>query len=145
MNALALIWQSASFQCCLQVTEQMLAAFDVHTCAELLMRRAEIAHVFSPITMDFFLHVALGLGGTCTPDKAGEEENRKGISCERTFAVISRKEDLHQKVSELAEGLSQQMAEEALSGKCVTLKLKDKGFQVCFMAPYKSMYCVCAA
>ena len=113
-----------------QVTEQMLTAFGVSTVADLHEHRAALALTFSPISCDFFLHAYLGLGSTMTPAKSAEGDvTRKGISNERTFAVLSKKEDLQHKLSELAESLAEDMAEEGISGKCVTLKLKEKGFQ----------------
>jgi impB/mucB/samB family C-terminal domain len=115
----------------LQVTEQMLGGFGVTTVADLHVHRAVLAHVFSPISCDFFLHASLGLGSTLTPEKAAEGDvTRKGISTERTFAAISQKEDLHKKLSELAGSLSEDMAEEQIKGKCVTLKLKESNFHV---------------
>ena len=117
---------------CEQVTEQMLSAFGVHTVADLHARRAALRHVFSPISCEFFWHAYLGLGSTMTPEKASEGDvTRKGISCERTFAPISQREDLEAKVRDLAEHLAGDMADESIAGKCVTLKLKETTFQVC--------------
>ena len=113
------------------MTEQMLAAFGVATLSDMHAQRAVLAAVFSPISMDFFMHAMLGLGGTHAPDKAAEGEvARKGISCERTFAAISARGELEAMARHLAERLAADMARESLAGKNLTLKLKDTGFQV---------------
>ena len=49
------------------------------------------------------LHLGLGLGRTLHSEPAKEGEvTRKGISCERTFAAISSREDLEAKVGTAA-------------------------------------------
>lgn len=51
----------------------------------------------------FCLHPGLGLGRTLHSEPAKEGEvTRKGISCERTFAAISSREDLEAKVGTAA-------------------------------------------
>jgi DNA polymerase kappa len=115
----------------LQVTEQMLAAFGVCTVSDLHTHKAELATVFSPISMDFFMHVSLGIGSTTPPEKVPEgDPGRKGISCERTFAAIAAPAELQAMAKNLAAKLAEDVAEEGLAGKCITLKLKDTNFQV---------------
>jgi DNA polymerase kappa len=55
---------------------------------------------------------------------------RKSISSERTFKSISDKEELLLKCKEIAENLSENVAENQLSGKCLTLKLKFVDFSI---------------
>lgn len=73
----------------------MLKAVGVATCADLLTHRALLAATFSPLSLNFFLTAALGLGATrhSEPEEnggggGGEGPGRKGISCERTFRCV---------------------------------------------------------
>ena len=83
----------------MQVAEQQLNALGIQTCSDVLRMRGTIGALFSEITADFILAAALGLGGTThhPPSREGEV-GRKGISVERTFAVISQQKDLEAKV-----------------------------------------------
>lgn len=48
--------------------------------------RALLAALFSPVSLDFFMRIALGLGSTRHSDPGPEGSvGRKGMSCERTF------------------------------------------------------------
>lgn len=114
-----------------RVTEHVLKAFGVEKCSDILTHRALLAALFSPISMDFFLHCALGLGATTHPERVAEGEvGRKGISCERTFRALSDRADLEAKCKELSEHLAADMAVEGLRGKTLTLKLKLTTFEV---------------
>ena len=82
-----------------QVAEQQLNALGIQTCADLLKMRGTVSALFSEITADFTLAAALGLGSTTHQPASREGEvSRKGIGCERTFAVISHTKDLEVKV-----------------------------------------------
>lgn len=79
--------------------EQTLKALGMEVCADLIANRCLINLLFSPIATDSFLLAGLGLGRTVHGQAANEGEvNRKGISCERTFAAISSTADLEAKV-----------------------------------------------
>jgi hypothetical protein len=84
--------------CLPQVTAQILAAFGVERCSDLIASRGLLAALFSPISSDFFLRAGLGLGAAshCQAVADGEVA-RKGISCERTFCAISAPADLEAK------------------------------------------------
>lgn len=108
----------------------MLTEFGVHTVADIVTHRGELATVFSAISFEFFMHAAVGISSGYSSERSDADGGRKGISCERTFSVVSSKEDLQLKARELSEKLSVDMAAESLAGKCVTLKLKTDAFQV---------------
>lgn len=110
-----------------KVSEQVLReALGISTCGQLLEQRALLSALYSKIAFDFFLCVGLGIGGS----EEAEEEPRKSMSCERTFAAISREGDLLRKLEELAAHLVEDMAREGLQGKTLTLKLKTTAFEV---------------
>jgi DNA polymerase kappa len=114
-----------------RVTENVLRAFGVELCGEIYQNRGLLAALFSPISMEFFLHCALGLGSTQHGETVAEGEvGRKGISTERTFRPMSKRNELESKCKELAENLAKDMADENLKGKTLTLKLKLTTFEV---------------
>lgn len=85
-----------------KVTEQILAALGVTTCAHLLQQRAKLSALSSAISLDFYLRCGLGLGGVTHGAHAPEgQPGRKGISCERTFKSITHKAQLEEMVSGL--------------------------------------------
>ncbi|KAK9862384.1 hypothetical protein WJX84_004497 [Apatococcus fuscideae] len=114
-----------------KVAEQTLAAFGVTACQGLLDHKGLLAGLYSPISMDFFLASGLGLGQTQHSEPVADGEvGRKGISCERTFGPISKTGELEAKACELAEKLAEEMADEGLKGKTLTLKLKETTFEL---------------
>ena len=77
----------------------------MEVCADLIANRGLINLLFSPVATDSFLSSGLGLGRTVHGQAPNEGEvNRKGISCERTFAAISNAADLEAKVGHSAPG-----------------------------------------
>ncbi|KAK9819455.1 hypothetical protein WJX74_007636 [Apatococcus lobatus] len=114
-----------------KVAEQTLAAFGVTSCKGLLDQKGLLAALYSPVSMDFFLASGLALGQTRHSEPIADGEvGRKGISCERTFGPISKPIELEAKACELAEKLAEEMADEGLKGKTLTLKLKETTFEL---------------
>ncbi|CAM9181231.1 unnamed protein product, partial [Phaeothamnion confervicola] len=117
-----------------KVAEKLLKALGVVTCGDMFDRRAVIHRVFTPRMSGWLLHVSLGIGAAEHDDSLSGVPpgavTRKGISKERTFAELSRPEDLYDKCREICKGLAAEMAEEGLAGRCVTLKLKETSFAV---------------
>ncbi|KAL6771591.1 POLK1 [Auxenochlorella protothecoides x Auxenochlorella symbiontica] len=114
-----------------KVTERILSAFGVHVAADLHTHRALLAALFSPVSLDFFMRIALGLGSTRHSDPGPDGSvGRKGMSCERTFRNMSEPRDLEAKLGELAEHLAADMASEDLKGRTLTLKLKCSNFEL---------------
>ncbi|KAL3676154.1 hypothetical protein R1sor_026102 [Riccia sorocarpa] len=100
-----------------KVTERILReVLDINVCADLLTKRAHISALFSQISTEFFLSVALGIGATEAP----QHEQRKSLGHERTFSALN----------ELAELVARDLAREDLQGRTVTLKLKTTEFEV---------------
>lgn len=114
----------------LQVSERLLNEFGVYVVSDLYRRRGLLSYLFSSISMDFFMHVSLGLGNTQQQPSDSNSEGRKSVSHEQTFTALEREEELRSKVFELAMKVSQDLKAEGLSGKCVTLKLKQTDFRV---------------
>ena len=113
-----------------KVTERTLEeVFGARTCHDLALASAPIACLLQPSTAQFLLTVALGSGGSESHEQlemAGHE--RKSISCERTFRDLSARKELENKLQELATALAQDMMEQGLTGKTLTLKLKPVTF-----------------
>lgn len=110
-----------------KVTESILKnTFGITTCEDMLQKSSFLCALFSRSSSDFFLSVALGLGGTNTP----ETRLRKSISSERTFSDTNDEAFLYKKIVDLAEMLSSDMEKEGLRGKTLTLKLKTSSFEV---------------
>ncbi len=128
-----------------RITERCLVAgLDIHTCSQLYVKRALLYHVYTAQTAHWLLCRSVGLDGGGPADHEGEgsgsNEGRKGISRERTFAALSRKEDLLEKLRLLCDSLAADMAREGLKGKTVTLKLKNSDFQVTTRAKSCAIY-----
>lgn len=113
-----------------QVSERLLNEFGVYVVSDLYRHRGLLSYLFSSVSMDFFMHVALGLGSTQQQTGESNPEGRKSVSHEQTFTALEHEEDLKRKVYELATKVSQDLKDAGLSGKCVTLKLKQTDFRV---------------
>ena len=84
-----------------KVCESTLAALGITTCGQLLPSRGLLAALVTRTSLEFFLHVGLGLGPTRhPPPPAAEDPCRKGISCERTFANINN----YQQMDDMVRG-----------------------------------------
>jgi DNA polymerase kappa len=58
------------------------------------------------------------------------EWERKSISTERTFPDISKPDEMFEKCRQICTSLAEEVAENQLKGKTVTLKLKTSHFEV---------------
>ncbi|MGH0161161.1 UNVERIFIED_CONTAM: hypothetical protein FKN15_040643 [Acipenser sinensis] len=109
-----------------KVTEKMLRALGITTCAELYQQGALLTLLFSETSWHHFMEISLGLGSTHI-ERDGE---RKSMSTERTFSELSNAEDQYSFCRELCHDLAQDLLKEGLKGKTVTLKLKNVNFDV---------------
>nr|XP_032824826.1 DNA polymerase kappa isoform X2 [Petromyzon marinus] len=109
-----------------KVTEKMLNALDVFTCAHLHRQRALVALLFSEGSCQHFLRISMGLGSTHV-DRDGE---RKSMSTERTFSEINKQEELYNLCWELCGDLANDLSKEGLKGRTVTVKTKSVSFEV---------------
>ncbi|NWW23228.1 POLK polymerase, partial [Falcunculus frontatus] len=108
-----------------KVTEKMLKALGIVTCAELYQQRALLSLLFSEVSWRNFLDISLGLGSTHL-----EKYAMGSYFCLRTFNEINRAEDQYSLCRELCRDLAQDLQKEGLKGKTVTLKLKNVNFEV---------------
>ncbi|KAI3372511.1 hypothetical protein L3Q82_022989 [Scortum barcoo] len=109
-----------------KVSEKMLNALDISSCAHLGQQMALLSLLFSDTAWHHFLQVSLGLASTFLP----RHEERKSMSTERTFKEMSKAEEQLSLCRELCEDLAEDMKKEGLKGKTVTLKLKNVNFEV---------------
>ncbi|XP_061672013.1 DNA polymerase kappa isoform X1 [Syngnathoides biaculeatus] len=109
-----------------KVSEKMLKALDISSCAHLGQQMAMLSLLFSETAWHHFMQVSLGLGSTYIV----RNEGRKSMSTERTFKELSRPEEQLYVCRELCEDLAQDLKKEDLKGKNITLKLKNVNFEV---------------
>ncbi|XP_061906879.1 DNA polymerase kappa-like isoform X2 [Entelurus aequoreus] len=109
-----------------KVSEKMLNALSISSCAHLGQQMALLSLLFSETAWHHFMQVSLGLGSTHIV-RNGE---RKSMSTERTFKELNRPEEQFLLCRELCEDLAQDLKREDLKGKNVTLKLKNVNFEV---------------
>ncbi|XP_026870860.2 DNA polymerase kappa [Electrophorus electricus] len=109
-----------------KVTEKMLAALDIFTCAQLGQQMRVLSLLFSETSWHHFLQISLGLGST----RIERDSERKSMSTERTFGEMSDSEEQYALCRELCRDLAQDLQKQGLKGKTVTLKLKNVSFEV---------------
>ncbi|XP_035826622.1 DNA polymerase kappa isoform X2 [Aplysia californica] len=109
-----------------KVTEKLLGALGVSICSDLHLQRGVLYHLFSPTSFRYFMRISLGLGSTLI-ERDGE---RKSMSTERTFNELNQPEELYEKCRELSRALAEDLQEDRLVGKTVTLKIKTVAFEV---------------
>uniref|UniRef100_UPI003AB04D9E DNA polymerase kappa n=1 Tax=Centroberyx gerrardi TaxID=166262 RepID=UPI003AB04D9E len=109
-----------------KVSEKMLSALGISSCAHLGQQMALLTLLFSETAWHHFMRISLGLGSTHI--QRGEE--RKSMSTERTFREMSTAEEQLSLCRELCQDLAEDVKKEGLKGKTVTLKLKNVNFEV---------------
>ncbi|XP_036365843.1 DNA polymerase kappa-like isoform X2 [Octopus sinensis] len=98
-----------------KVTEKMLQAIDIVTCSQLYEQRSLLYLLYSEISFNHFMSVALGIGST---------------HVERTFFELSDPAQLYDKCLELSKILASDLQEENFMGRTVSLKIKTVDFEV---------------
>ncbi len=83
--------------------------------------------VITPRSCLWLVERSIGIAD-CFRSEAPSE--RKSISSESTFKVISSKDELLEKCKEIAENLAESVDSMGISGKCLTLKLKSFDFSI---------------
>ncbi|XP_077601114.1 DNA polymerase kappa-like [Stigmatopora nigra] len=109
-----------------KVSEKMLNALDISSCADLGQEMAMLSLLFSETSWHHFMQVSLGLGSTYIV----RNDERKSMSTERTFKELNKPEEQLSLCRELCEDLAQDLKKEDLKGKTITLKLKNVNFEV---------------
>uniref|UniRef100_A0A915EBB0 DNA polymerase kappa n=1 Tax=Ditylenchus dipsaci TaxID=166011 RepID=A0A915EBB0_9BILA len=113
-----------------RVTEAILLGLDIKLCGDLFAKRAILKLLFSEISSEWFLHVALGSSGSGWSDSE-EDSHRKSISVERTFAPQKDIGILLETTRKLCQKLFASIFKSSIEGgKSVTLKIKFASFDV---------------
>ena len=112
------------------VTEQMLGSVEIEKCKDLYSQRAKLKILFSEISFNYFIRIALGIGSTVIKDDGEDSSGRKSMSTETTFRDTSDKAALMETCSKLCFDLSEDLQKKGLKGRSVTLKIKSHDFQV---------------
>ena len=120
-----------------RVAQKELAAFEITTVGHMFDRRYDLFKIFKPATANFMLRASVGgWGGKGEEEEkgssfgAGEDKGQKGISIERTFGAVWKKEDLEEKLDVVCSKLEDAMKRKNLSGRRVTLKVKLANYVV---------------
>jgi DNA polymerase kappa len=139
-----------------KVTEKLLDRLGMHTMGDVRDQASRILHTFTPVSSEFLLRVAMGIGHdeglnksqrpgcgfAFSTDHAGDDSSsisanatvvrRKSIGCERTYSAkgVSDLEEVFEKLHDICQHLQRDMKKENLIGKTVTVKVKDTHFNV---------------
>lgn len=109
-----------------KVCEQMLKSLDIHTCVQLLEKRALLHQLHSSISFEHYMRVGLGVGY----GKVERDSERKSMSVERTFEDTSDLKQLTDICEQLCRNLVDDLSAENWATKTITLKIKETNFQV---------------
>lgn len=127
-----------------KVTERMLDnLLSIKKMGQVRELLPQILHTCTPILYQFLLRSSLGIGseegeaaaeGTHSKVKSSEKKAymRKSLGCERTYSSrgISDPAELYEKLHKICTHVADDMAEEDLWAKSVTLKLKNTEFEL---------------
>eukprot|EP00116_Pleurobrachia_bachei_P002949 sb/3463211/ len=120
-----------------RVQQAMLAGLGVKVVSDIITERGTIGNMFSPLSAEFYMSRALGLGST---DLSGaSQEVRSSMSTESTFSSteLSNKSSPTTLtkaaltiLSELSETLAERLAAEKLAGVTLSVKVKLSTFEI---------------
>ncbi|KAH9935682.1 uncharacterized protein B0H18DRAFT_976825 [Fomitopsis serialis] len=111
-----------------RVNERLLESIGIKTCGDIYAHRAVLSLMDKQFGLHFLLQAYLGIASNIV--QPGTREERKSIGAERTFSPISDKEQILQKLEDVAAELESDMNEGGWTGKTVTLKYKLDTYQV---------------
>ncbi|KAI0075742.1 DNA/RNA polymerase [Panus rudis PR-1116 ss-1] len=111
-----------------RVNERLLESIGIKTCADIYTHRATLSLMDKHFGLHFLLQTYLGIASNVV--QPWQREERKSIGAERTFSAISDKENIFQKLEEVAAELEHDMQSDGWTGKTVTLKYKLDTYQV---------------
>ncbi|KAK0408434.1 hypothetical protein QR680_003955 [Steinernema hermaphroditum] len=106
------------------VTEAILKGMGVEKCGDLYEKRGAIRLLFSELSWDWFMRVALGISNASN-GKSEKESYRKSISVERTFQPQENIASLLQIIEGLCDELINSLSSHGIEGgRSATLKIK---------------------
>ncbi|GAA55127.1 DNA polymerase kappa subunit [Clonorchis sinensis] len=135
------------------VTERRLEAFGIRTCRDLIEKRGILWNLSSRSAMGYYLRIAVGHSdddwlpcsspeiltrpngsnvlalSEADSNQGRSEVDRKSMSVERTFPDTSEPEALILRCRQLSAKLSEDLKEEHVKGRSLTLKLKLDTFE----------------
>ncbi|KAK0408433.1 hypothetical protein QR680_003955 [Steinernema hermaphroditum] len=110
------------------VTEAILKGMGVEKCGDLYEKRGAIRLLFSELSWDWFMRVALGISNASN-GKSEKESYRKSISVERTFQPQENIASLLQIIEGLCDELINSLSSHGIEGgRSATLKIKFASF-----------------
>lgn len=119
-----------------KVSDEFLQAFGILTVGDLYLKRYLVQKVLTPKTADTLLLTSLGLMGSGN-DSLIEEKvtddsklHRKSLAVDRTFFQLDSKEQLLSKCNEIIKLALERLAQEGIGFKQVTLRLKQRNYEV---------------
>ncbi|KAI8914753.1 polymerase-like protein, kappa [Powellomyces hirtus] len=113
-----------------KVQERKLQALGVATCKDLRENLVLVYKMFSRIFFNFSVRASLGIGST----QVESDWERKSVGCERTFGALTASgkspSKLHSKLREISKHLWEDVTQQNVKGKRLTLKLKTTEFRL---------------
>lgn len=119
-----------------KVMEKILDKLGMKTMADVREQVPKILYAFKPSSSEFLARVSIGVA-ECEGQEVLQKVpdgvvTRKSIGCERTYSSkgISDSSELFERLHDICQSLSEDMREENLHGRAVTVKVKDVQFNL---------------
>ncbi|EGO00102.1 hypothetical protein SERLA73DRAFT_53034 [Serpula lacrymans var. lacrymans S7.3] len=114
-----------------RVNERLLDAIGIKTCGDIYTHRATLSLMDKQFGLQFLLRIHLGIASNVV--EPGKREERKIASAKvhfRTFSTLSDRQQILNKLEEVAAELEDDTERNGWTGKTVTLKYKLNTYQV---------------
>ncbi|KAF7315401.1 IMS-domain-containing protein [Mycena indigotica] len=111
-----------------RVTERTLESIGIKTCGDIYTHRATLSLMDKQFGLVYLLQKHLGIASNHV--QPPERDERKSIGAERTFAPLSDKEKIIEKLYEVCAELEADMEQTQWAGRTITLKYKLDTFEV---------------
>ncbi|KAJ7072363.1 hypothetical protein C8F01DRAFT_1103720 [Mycena amicta] len=121
-----------------RVSERLLESIGIKTCGDIYTHRATLSLMDKQFGLVYLLQKHLGIASNCV--EPPQRDERKSIGAERTFAPLSDKEKIIDKLHEVCAELEADMEQTQWTGRTVTLKYKSDTFEVCTRAKTSDRY-----
>jgi DNA polymerase kappa len=121
-----------------RVTQKILESFSILTVQHLYDQRSVVKFLFHPATANSLLRASVGGykdANSTDPDECDDgihatKVKRKGMSRERTFSPTSAWQDLNSRLEDIAFQLSDDLKDECLFSRTISLKAKLHTFDI---------------
>lgn len=116
-----------------KVLEKVLLSLELRCMGDVRAALHRLFYVCTPATRQFLLHACIGVeegeGSSSLVEVPKGAVTRKSLGVSRTFASESSADALRERLRDVCASVARDLAEEGLSGRVVTLKLKTSSFE----------------